>query len=60
MSKGLPKKGIIATIKDVAKDLKKEKADAIRLKISFTLQNSKLPKDTMSKNEHKFFEKITI
>ena len=60
MSKGLPNKGIIATIKDVAKDLKKEKADAIRLKISFTLQNSKLPKDRLSKNGHKFFEKITI
>ena len=48
-SKTLPNKNIIGTIEDAVKDLEKEEADAIRAKISLTGQNSKLPKDNMSK-----------
>ena len=43
-SKTLPNKDI-ATIEDAVKDLEKEEADMICVKINLTLQNSKLFKD---------------
>ena len=49
----LPNKDIIATIEDAVKDLEKEEADTIRAKVSLTLQNSKPPKDNVSKDERK-------
>ena len=52
-SKKLPNKDIIAIVKDAVKDLEKGEADTIRVKISLTLQNSKPPKDNLSKNERK-------
>ena len=52
-SKKLPNKDIIAIVKDAVKDLEKGETDTIRVKISLTLQNSKPPKDNMSKNERK-------
>ena len=52
-SKTLPNKDIIAIIEDAVKDLEKEEADTIRAKISLTLQNSKPPKDNLSKGECK-------
>ena len=42
-SKTLPNKDIIATVEDAVKDLEKEEADTIRVKVSLTLQNSKPP-----------------
>ena len=50
-SKTLPNKDVIATVEDVVKDLEKEEADTIRAKVSLTLQNSKPPKDNLSKDE---------
>ena len=47
----MPNKDIIATIEDAVKDLEKEEADTIRAKVRLTLQNSKPPKDNLSKNE---------
>ena len=52
-SKTLPNKDIIATVEDAVKDLEKEEADTIRAKESLTLQNSKPPKDNLSKDECK-------
>ena len=52
-SKTLPHKDIIATVEDVVKNLEKEENDTIRAKVSFTLQNSKPPKDNLSKDECK-------
>ena len=52
-SKSLLNKDIIATIEDAVKDLEKKEADTIRVKVSFTLQNSKTPKDSQPKDEHK-------
>ena len=52
-SKTLPNKDIITTIEDAIKDLEKEKADMICAKVSLTLQNSKPPKDNLSKDECK-------
>ena len=52
-SKILPNKDIIATIEDAVKDLEKEEADMICAKISLPLENSKPPKDTLSKDERK-------
>ena len=49
----LPNKDTIVTIEDAVKDLEKEENNTIHAKISFTLQNSKPPKDSLSKNEHK-------
>ena len=49
----IPNKDIIATIEDAVKDLEKKEADTIRVKVSFTLQNSKTPKDSQPKDEHK-------
>ena len=48
-SKTLPNKDIIATVEDAVKDLEKEEADTIHAKVSLTLQNSKPPKDNLSK-----------
>ena len=47
----------MATIED-AKDLEKEEVDTICAKIRLTLQNSKPPKDNLSKNERKALKKL--
>ena len=52
-SKTLPNKDIMATIENAVKRLEKEETDTIRIKISLTLQNSKPPKDNLSKDERK-------
>ena len=57
-SKTLPNKDTIATIEDAVKDPEKEEADMIRAKVSLTLQNSKPPKDILSKDEHKALKKL--
>ena len=57
-SKTLPNKDIIATVEDAAKDLEKEEADTIRAKVSLTLQNSKPPKDNLSKDERKALKEL--
>ena len=58
VSKTLPNKDIIATVEDAVKDLDKEEADTIRAKVSLTLQNSKPPKDNLSKDEHKALKEL--
>ena len=57
-SKTLPNKDIIATIEDAVKDLEKEEADTICAKVSLTVQNSKLPKDNLSKDECKALKEL--
>ena len=57
-SKTLPNKDIIATVQDAVKDLGKDEADAIRAKVSLTLQSSKPPKDNLSKNERKALKEL--
>ena len=57
-SKTLPNKDIIATVKDAVKDLEKEEADTICAKVSLTLQNSKPPKDNLSKDERKALKEL--
>ena len=57
-SKTLPNKDIIATTEDAVKDLEKEEADTIRAKVSRTLQNSKPPKDNLSKDERKALKEL--
>ena len=57
-SKTLSNKDIITTIEDVTKDLEKEDADTIRAKVSRTLQNSKPPKDNLSKDEPKALKEL--
>ena len=57
-SKALPNKDIIATVEDAVKDLEKEEADTIRAKESLTLQNSKPPKDNLSKDECKALKEL--
>ena len=57
-SKTLPNKDIIATVEDAVKDLEKEEADTIRAKVSLTLQNSKPPKDNLSKDERKALKEL--
>ena len=52
-SKTLPNKDIIATIEGAVKDLEKEEANRIRAKKTLKLQNSKPPKDNLSKDEHR-------
>ena len=42
---------MIATVEDAVKDLEKEEADTICAKVSLTLQNSKPPKDNLSKDD---------
>ena len=43
----------IATIEHAVKELQKEEADTIRAEVSLTFQNSKPPKDNLSKDESK-------
>ena len=57
-SETLPNKDIIATIEDTVKDLEKEEADTIRAKVRLTLQNSKRPKDNLSKDECKALKEL--
>ena len=57
-SKTLLNKDIIATIEDAVKDLEKEETDTIHAKVSLTLQNSKPPKDNLSKYEHKALKEL--
>ena len=57
-SKTLPYEDIIATVENAVKDLEKEEADTIRATVSVTLQNSKSPKDNLSKDERKTLKKI--
>ena len=57
-SKTLPNKDIIATVEDAVKDLEKEEAGTIRDKVSLTLQNSKPPKDNLSKDERKALKEL--
>ena len=52
-STALPNKDIIAAIEDAVKDLEKEDADTICVKISLTRQNSKPPQDFLSKDGRK-------
>ena len=57
-SEALPNKDIIATIEDALEDLGKEEADMIRAKVSLTSQNSKPPKDNISKDERKALKEL--
>ena len=57
-SKTLANKDIIATVEDAVKDLEKEEAVTIRAKVSLTLQNSKPPKDNLSKDERKALKEL--
>ena len=57
-SKTLPNKNIIAIIEDAVKDLEKEEADTIRVKVSLTLQNSKRPKNNLSRDERKALKEL--
>ena len=57
-SKTLPNKDIIATIEDAVNDLEKQEADTIRAKVSLTLQNSKPPKENLSKDERKALKEL--
>ena len=57
-SKTLPYKDIIGTVEDAVKDLEKEEADTICAKVSLTLQNSKPPKDNLSKDERKALKEL--
>ena len=59
-SKTLPNKDIIANIGDAVKDNEKEEADMVCAKVSITLQNTKPPKDNLSKDERKALKKNTI
>ena len=54
----LPNKDIIATIEHAVKDLQKKEDDPICGKINLRLQNSKPPKDNMSKDERKSLKKL--
>ena len=51
-SKSLPNKHIIATIEDAVRNFEREETDTVCAKISLALQNSKPPKDNISKDEH--------
>ena len=57
-SKTLPNKDILANIEDAVKDLEKEEVDTIHAKISLTLQNFKLPKNNLSKDEYKALKEL--
>ena len=43
----------MATTEDAVKDLENEETDTIHAKVSLTLQNPKLSKNTLSTNENK-------
>ena len=49
---------MIAIIEDAVKDLEKEEADTIRVKVSLTLQNSKPPKNNLSRDERKALKEL--
>ena len=49
---------ITATVEDTVKDLEKGDADTICAKINLTLQNSKPPKDNLSKDERKALKEL--
>ena len=57
-SKTLPNKDIIAIIKDAVKDLEKEEVDTIRVKVSLPLQNSKPPKNDLTRDERKALKEL--
>ena len=57
-SKTLPHKGIIATIEDRLKDLKRKVTDTIPDKISLAIQNSKLLKENLSMDECKALKEL--
>ena len=57
-SKTLPNKDIIATIEDAVKDLERAEADGMCAKVNLTLQNSKPPKDNLSKDERKALKEL--
>ena len=57
-SKTLPNKDIIATIEDEVKDLEKEEVNTTRARVSLTLENSKPPKDNLSKDERKTLKEL--
>ena len=48
----------MASIEDAVKDHEKEEVDMIRAKVSLTPQNSKPPKDNLSKDEHKVLKEL--
>ena len=52
-SKTLPNRDIIATTEYTVQHLAKEEAETIRTKINLKLQNSKHPKDNLSRDKHK-------
>ena len=54
----MPSKDIIANIEHAVKDLEKEEADMICAKVSLIRQNSKPPKDNLSKDERKALKKL--
>ena len=57
-SKTLSNKDIIATIEDAVKYLVKEQADAIPAKVSLRLQNSKISKNNLSRDERKALKEL--
>ena len=57
-SKTLPNKDIKATIEDAVNDLENEETDMIRVKVNLTIQNSKSPKDKLSKDERKTLKEL--
>ena len=57
-SKTLTNKDIIPPTEDAVKDLEKKEADTVCAKVSLTLQNTKLPKDNLSKDERKALNKL--
>ena len=57
-SKTLSNKDIISTIEDAVKDLVKEETDAIPAKVSLRLQNSKPPKNNLSRDERKALKEL--
>ena len=56
-SKTVPNKDI-ATIEDAVKDLEKEEVGTIQANVSLTLQNSKPPKDNLSKDKRKSLKEL--
>ena len=48
----------IATIEDAVKDLEKEEVGTIQANVSPTLQNSKPPKDNLSKDKRKSLKEL--
>ena len=54
----LPIKDIITAVEDAVKDLEKEEAATTCAKVSLILQNSKSPKDNLSKNERKALKEL--